>query len=115
MSEHEYRKEKRIAAVELPEKYNSFLVLLPNDTLDSVTTVDASKSGFGFLSEFPIKNYKTGSEVALYPFGKNIPIYAQVVFSKQQYKYTRVGTKLLPYGNYQKYLDELSKIIESRD
>lgn len=109
----ESRKEKRISINELPLKYVSFSVLLPHGIESIVYTIDASKNGFGFISELATEEFIVGHRLVLYPIGNEHPLYGNIVFSSKVEKGSRVGVQLLPLGGYDLYKSELQEIIKN--
>lgn len=112
MDGQDFRKEKRIPVNNLPPKYRHFRVLQSSGEDDVVLTVDASVSGFGFISDMPEESYVEGTRIVLQPFGEERPVYAKVVFTKFYGAGTRVGVELLPIGYYKQYKKEILELMK---
>lgn len=113
MSSAEQRKEKRIKIDQLPEKYRHFSVLLSQGTTIQVETKDASLNGFGFLANLNESNFIVSTRLVLYPLGDEHPVYGKIVYAMEIDGKTRVGVQLQPLGGYQKYAEEIQKILDA--
>ena len=111
MNDKDLRSENRIKAADLPDKYATFTVLLPEGLEEEVHTTDASLSGFGFVSSLPPNYYLKGTRIVLYPLGRQKALYGQIIHSSPEESGTRVGIHLQDLGAYETYRGILSALL----
>ena len=110
MSSADQRKEIRFSFDLLPPEYLSFTILLSHGQTATVTTIDASRYGFGFTVDLSSDNFIVGSKIVLYPLGEDSPVYGVIVYSHSVLNSTRVGVMLQHLGGYDKFVVAINEL-----
>ena len=107
------RKEKRIPAEKLPEKYRRLKVTTSSKKVLDAVTSDASISGFGFFTSDSTMDLDVGSAIEFQPEGSVTSFTGKIVYVRTDIGKSRIGASLEQKDGYQEYKKELSAIISA--
>ena len=106
------RKEKRIPAEKLPQRYRSFSVVTPSKKIINAVTADASMKGYGFVTKDSTGDLGVGSHIELQHSGGEKPVHGTVVYVKMELDGMRIGATLDNKDGYDEYKRDLSAVIK---